>query len=73
MTQLILEAYVISIAAFYIQCISIFICSSSIKSYTRSKDIKNACMNLERQLKKSVLMGSIWPLWLMKLFIKRPR
>ena len=67
-----IELYVVTVLIFYACCASIFLCARSTKNYTRIKDIKNACTNLERSVKKdAVLWGVVWPIWFVKLLLKR--
>ncbi len=70
--MLIVELYCASVLSYYACCAAVLICAKSTTNYTRNKDIKNACMNLETKIKSSALLwGGIWPIWLAKLWIRK--
>jgi len=68
----ILEVYLQTVLTYYACCATAIICAKSTHGYTRNKDIKNACTNLETKIKNSALLwGAIWPVWLVKLWLRK--
>jgi len=70
--MLVLELYGVSVLAYYACCTTVLVCARSTIEYSRNKDIKNACKNLETNIKTSALLwGAIWPAWLLKLWLRK--
>jgi len=70
--MLVLELYCMSVVAYYACCTALLMTIRSTVSYSRNKDIKNACTNLEAKVKSSALKwGPIWPLWIAKLWLRK--
>ena len=67
-----IELYAVSVCIFYGCCATVLMCSKEVSSYTRSKDLKNACTHLATKAKKvGMSWGFVWPAWLVYSLIKR--
>lgn len=70
--MLLLELYCVTVVAYYACCAALVMSARSTLDYTRNKDIKNACMNLEGKIKASALKwGVVWPIWVAKLWLRK--
>ena len=66
------EIYGITVLMCYTVTTAALLCVRETKGYTRNKDIKNACANIEDKIKKEALpWGIVWPAWLLYKVFKK--